>query len=168
MRRNYSICAPPSLRRAADRREAAARRRVLRAASLDALQVGDELDVMTPAGRFTTELDPARREALRRASRPAPASRRCCRSWRRARGRAGLAGDAGLRQPDAPDGDVPRGARRTSRTATPSGFQLVHVLSREPQEVELFSGRLDGDRLRRILDALLPVDAVDEWFLCGP
>ena len=27
-------------------------------------------------------------------------------------------------------------------------FQLVHVLSREPRDVELFSGRLDADRLR--------------------
>ena len=28
-------------------------------------------------------------------------------------------------------------------------LDLVHVLSREPRDVELFSGRLDGDRLRR-------------------
>ena len=28
-------------------------------------------------------------------------------------------------------------------------FQVVHVLSREPRDVELFSGRLDADRLRR-------------------
>ena len=31
-------------------------------------------------------------------------------------------------------------------------LQLVHVLSREPRDVELFSGRLDADRLRRLLD----------------
>ena len=47
-------------------------------------------------------------------------------------------------------------------------LQLMHVLSREPQEVELFSGRLDTDRMQRIIDSLLPVDTVDEWFLCGP
>jgi ring-1,2-phenylacetyl-CoA epoxidase subunit PaaE len=50
----------------------------------------------------------------------------------------------------------------------PERFQLLHVLSREPQEVELFSGRLDADRMGRILDGLLPPDTVDEWFLCGP
>jgi ring-1,2-phenylacetyl-CoA epoxidase subunit PaaE len=50
----------------------------------------------------------------------------------------------------------------------PARLQLVHVLSREPQEVELFSGRLDGERLRRILDALVPAEEVDQWFLCGP
>ena len=31
-------------------------------------------------------------------------------------------------------------------------LDLVHVLSREPRDVELFSGRLEGDRLRRLLD----------------
>jgi ring-1,2-phenylacetyl-CoA epoxidase subunit PaaE len=47
-------------------------------------------------------------------------------------------------------------------------FHLVHVLSREPQEVELFSGRLDPERVKRILDTILPPDTVDHWFLCGP
>jgi ring-1,2-phenylacetyl-CoA epoxidase subunit PaaE len=50
----------------------------------------------------------------------------------------------------------------------PERLQIVHVLSRETHEVELFSGRLDGDRLRAILAALVPADEVDEWFLCGP
>lgn len=50
----------------------------------------------------------------------------------------------------------------------PSRFELVHVLSREPHTVELFSGRLDADRLRRILDVLVPVDALDHVWLCGP
>ncbi|MDO9380422.1 MAG: 1,2-phenylacetyl-CoA epoxidase subunit PaaE [Nocardioidaceae bacterium] len=47
-------------------------------------------------------------------------------------------------------------------------FDLVHVLSREPREVELFSGRLDADRIERILRALVPVDDVDGFWLCGP
>ena len=50
----------------------------------------------------------------------------------------------------------------------PSRLQLVHVLSREPQEVELFSGRLDADRLRRLLPATVDVAGVDHWWLCGP
>ena len=40
------------------------------------------------------------------------------------------------------------------KDAHPARMQMVHVLSREPQEVELFSGRLDAARLT----ALLPVD----------
>ncbi len=47
-------------------------------------------------------------------------------------------------------------------------FDLVHVLSREPRDVELFSGRLEADRLRRLLAALVPVGAVDHVWLCGP
>ncbi len=47
-------------------------------------------------------------------------------------------------------------------------LQLVHVLSREPREVELFSGRLDADRLRRLLDLLVDVDSIDHVWLCGP
>jgi ring-1,2-phenylacetyl-CoA epoxidase subunit PaaE len=47
-------------------------------------------------------------------------------------------------------------------------FQVVHVLSREPRDAELFSGRLDADRLRRILDVLLPAEDFDHVWLCGP
>jgi ring-1,2-phenylacetyl-CoA epoxidase subunit PaaE len=50
----------------------------------------------------------------------------------------------------------------------PERFELVHVLSREPRDVELFSGRLDGARLEAILRALVPVAAVDGFWLCGP
>ncbi|GAB3791414.1 1,2-phenylacetyl-CoA epoxidase subunit PaaE [Nocardioides ungokensis] len=47
-------------------------------------------------------------------------------------------------------------------------FQVVHVLSREPRDVELFSGRLDAERLRRLLGALVPVGSIDHVWLCGP
>jgi ring-1,2-phenylacetyl-CoA epoxidase subunit PaaE len=47
-------------------------------------------------------------------------------------------------------------------------FDLVHVLSREPRDVELFSGRLDADRLRRLLPLKVPLAAVDHVWLCGP
>jgi ring-1,2-phenylacetyl-CoA epoxidase subunit PaaE len=47
-------------------------------------------------------------------------------------------------------------------------FDLVHVLSREPRDVELFSGRLDADRLRRLLPLKVPLAALDHVWLCGP
>ncbi|HSV37857.1 MAG TPA: 1,2-phenylacetyl-CoA epoxidase subunit PaaE [Nocardioidaceae bacterium] len=47
-------------------------------------------------------------------------------------------------------------------------FDLMHVLSREPRDVELFTGRLDGEKLRLILTALVPLAAVDHIWLCGP
>ncbi|SFB76785.1 ring-1,2-phenylacetyl-CoA epoxidase subunit PaaE [Nocardioides terrae] len=54
------------------------------------------------------------------------------------------------------------------KNAFGSRLQLVHVLSREPRDAELFSGRLDADRIRRILDVLLPVEQFDDVWLCGP
>jgi ring-1,2-phenylacetyl-CoA epoxidase subunit PaaE len=47
-------------------------------------------------------------------------------------------------------------------------LQLVHVLSREPRDVELFSGRLDAARLRRLLSSVAPAAAYDHVWLCGP
>jgi ring-1,2-phenylacetyl-CoA epoxidase subunit PaaE len=47
-------------------------------------------------------------------------------------------------------------------------LQLVHVLSREPRDVELFSGRLDADRMRRLIDLLAPAETIDHAWLCGP
>jgi len=54
------------------------------------------------------------------------------------------------------------------KDAFPTRMQVVHVLSREAQEVELFSGRLDPARLRRLLELTVDVDAVGHWWLCGP
>jgi ring-1,2-phenylacetyl-CoA epoxidase subunit PaaE len=50
----------------------------------------------------------------------------------------------------------------------PARMRLVHVLSREAQEVELYSGRLDAERLRALLPVTVDVGAVDHWWLCGP
>ena len=47
-------------------------------------------------------------------------------------------------------------------------FQVVHVLSREPRDVELFSGRLDADRLRRLIGTFVPLGSTDHVWLCGP
>lgn len=45
---------------------------------------------------------------------------------------------------------------------------LVNVLSREPREPELLSGRLDTAKLASLL-ALIPAPGqVDHWWLCGP
>lgn len=49
----------------------------------------------------------------------------------------------------------------------PARFEVVHVLSREPRSVDLFSGRLDADRLRQLL-ALQPMDDIHDVWLCGP
>lgn len=47
-------------------------------------------------------------------------------------------------------------------------LDLIHVLSREPRDVDLFSGRLDRDRLRELLALLVPASDMDHVWLCGP
>lgn len=47
-------------------------------------------------------------------------------------------------------------------------LHLVHVLSREPRDVDLFSGRLDAERLGRLLSTLVPTASLDHVWLCGP
>jgi ring-1,2-phenylacetyl-CoA epoxidase subunit PaaE len=166
VRRNYSICSPAGsgvLRVAVKRLPGGA----FSEHALDVLRPGDVLDVMTPSGRFFTELDPTHRKHY------------VC-----------VAAGSGITPVLSIVASVLAAEPRSSMTLLygnrthssvmfleeledlkdtyPERFQLLHVLSREPQEVELFSGRLDADRMGRILDGLLPPDTVDEWFLCGP
>jgi ring-1,2-phenylacetyl-CoA epoxidase subunit PaaE len=50
----------------------------------------------------------------------------------------------------------------------PARLQLVHVLSREPREADVLSGRLDAIRLAALVGALVNIAGVDDWWLCGP
>jgi ring-1,2-phenylacetyl-CoA epoxidase subunit PaaE len=54
------------------------------------------------------------------------------------------------------------------KDAYPARICLVHLLSREPQEVELFNGRLDAAKLSSLLPVTVEVATVDHWWLCGP
>lgn len=48
-------------------------------------------------------------------------------------------------------------------------FRLFHLLTREPVEAELFSGRLDEERCARICASdLLDVSSISGAYLCGP
>lgn len=43
-----------------------------------------------------------------------------------------------------------------------------HVLSREPQEIALLSGRLDKEKITSLLKSTLPAEKIAHAFLCGP
>jgi ring-1,2-phenylacetyl-CoA epoxidase subunit PaaE len=45
---------------------------------------------------------------------------------------------------------------------------LHFVMSREPQEVDLYNGRLDASRVRELAHTLFKADQVAEFFVCGP
>jgi ring-1,2-phenylacetyl-CoA epoxidase subunit PaaE len=166
VRRNYSICSPAGsgvLRVAVKRLPGGA----FSEHALDVLRPGDVIDVMTPSGRFFTELDPANRKhyvCVAAGSGITPI----------------LSIVASTLAAEPHSSVTLLYGNRTHKSVMfleeledlkdthPGRFQLVHVLSREPQVVDLFSGRLDTDRMRQIIDKLVPIDTVDEWFLCGP
>jgi len=47
-------------------------------------------------------------------------------------------------------------------------FRLFHVLDDEPNEVDLFSGMLDRAKLDKFTQTFIQLDTVDEAFVCGP
>ncbi len=48
-------------------------------------------------------------------------------------------------------------------------FNLLHVLSREGQDIDLLHGRLDEERITELLKAgLFDIKQTDAFFLCGP
>ena len=166
VRRNYSICAPATtmrlrigIKRIPDG--------VFSTYAAERLRPGDVLDVMTPTGTFSTPLDPA--QAKRYAAVAAGSGITPVLS---------IISTALEVEPDSSavliyvNRNTPNimflEDLEDLKNQYPQRFQLVHVLDQESLDVEIFSGRLDADRLGRILDGLVPVEEVDEWFLCGP
>jgi ring-1,2-phenylacetyl-CoA epoxidase subunit PaaE len=45
---------------------------------------------------------------------------------------------------------------------------LVHLLSRQAQEIELLQGRLDAAKVSALLQTVLAAKSLDEVFVCGP
>jgi ring-1,2-phenylacetyl-CoA epoxidase subunit PaaE len=166
VRRSYSICVP------ARSGELAVGVRHLPAGRFssfvaDGLRPGDVLDVLPPAGRFGPEIDPA-------ASR----HHACIAAGSGITPVISIVATVLAEEPGSRC-TVVYGNRRTDtimfleeledlKNRYPSRLQIVHVLSREAQPVPLLEGRLDAPRLSALLDALLPPQSVDEWYLCGP
>jgi len=166
VRRSYSICAPAR----------SGRLRIgvkvlpgghFSGFAAGGLKVGDVLDVMTPTGRFNTPLDPENRKrycAIAAGSGITPV----------------LSIIATTLEQEPHSRFTLIFANRTSRSVMfleeledlkdryRGRLHLIHVLSRETQDAELLSGRLDAARLTKITETLVPVETVDDWFLCGP
>ncbi|AVH57621.1 MULTISPECIES: 2Fe-2S iron-sulfur cluster-binding protein [Streptomyces] len=169
IRRTYSICSPAP----APGDEGPATLRVgvrlvesgaFSTYALKEIAVGDEVEVMTPAGRFTLEPAAGLYAAVVGGSGITPV--------------LSIVSTLLAREPEARFCLI-----RSDRTAAstmfldevadlkdrfPERFQLVTVLSREEQQAGLPTGRLGQERLTGLLPALLPVDRVAGWFLCGP
>ncbi|MES2956213.1 MAG: 2Fe-2S iron-sulfur cluster-binding protein [Pseudomonadota bacterium] len=50
----------------------------------------------------------------------------------------------------------------------PARLNLIHLLSRQAQEVALFNGRLDAAKVSQLLASLVPAASIAETFICGP
>ena len=131
------------------------------------IRAGDAIDVLTPEGRFQTLLDPHNSKhyaAFAAGSGITPVLSLIKTTLRREpRSRFTLAyGNRRLASTMFQETLEDLKDRYLGR------FTLYNLFSREEQEVELFNGRLDGAKVKAFADTLLPVETIDEAFVCGP
>jgi ring-1,2-phenylacetyl-CoA epoxidase subunit PaaE len=166
VRRSYSICSGPDdgeLRIAVKKVDGGA----FSSWAAEALQTGDELDVMTPTGRFGIAHAPDQ-----------------------ARLYAGFAAGSGItpilsivkgvlaREPDSrfflfygnrsTGGMLFREALEELKDRFLQRLSVFHVISGEEQDIPILHGRLDGEKVKVLLRALVPVASIDHVFICGP
>src|SRR3954470_15789405 len=134
----------------------------------DQLKAGDTVDVMPPHGSFTTEFGAAKGRHL-----------------------VGIAGGSGitpvmslirtvLRTEPGGSFTLFYGNRDSSSVIFLEAlaglkdkhlgrFEIYHFLDAEEQDIELFNGMLNRERLEEGIAALVPdAPQVDGWFICGP
>jgi ring-1,2-phenylacetyl-CoA epoxidase subunit PaaE len=166
VRRSYSICSGPDdgeLRIAVKKVDGGA----FSSWAADELKAGDELDVMTPTGRFGVAHTP-----------------------NEARLHVGFAAGSGItpilsivkgvlaREPNSrfflfygnrsTGGMLFREALEELKDRFMRQLSVFHVISGEEQDIPILHGRLDGEKVRVLLRALVPADSVDHVFICGP
>jgi len=162
-RRSYSICAPAGTApRIGVRRVEGG---LFSAELVDSLKPGDTLEVLPPLGKFTPPDDGAAHHCFVAAGS----------------GITPVLSIVGTVLASNEDSRVTLlyGNRRTDtvmfaeeladlKDVYRDRFQLVHVLSKEPRDVELFTGRLDAAKFSTLLDTIVPAVDIDHWWICGP
>ena len=166
VRRSYSICSGPDdgeLRIAVKKVDGGA----FSNWAADELKPGDELDVMTPTGRFGIAHAPDE-----------------------ARIYVGFAAGSGItpilsivkgvlaREPNsrfflfygnrATAGMLFLEELEELKDRFMQRLSLFHVISGEEQDIPILHGRLDGEKVRVLLRSLVPAASVDHVFICGP
>ncbi len=175
VRRSYSVCSTPALLAKSQEITVGVKRvegGVFSTWATTALQVGDEIDVMPPDGRFTPKITP----------QPAVAANSVH--------RLGIAAGSGitpilsimahtLAADPASRFTLIYGNQRSGTIMFSETLQdlkdryaarvsLIHVLSRQPQEMALLNGRLDETKVGALLQQLVPTSQITEVFICGP
>jgi ring-1,2-phenylacetyl-CoA epoxidase subunit PaaE len=129
------------------------------------LQAGDTLEVQAPSGAFTPDLSVPGRHVLIAAGSGITPMMSIAASVLAADDKSTVTLLYGNRRSDTV---MFADEVADLKDAYPARMQIVHVLSREPQEVELHSGRLSRERLTALLPVTVDVASVDHWWLCGP
>ncbi len=47
-------------------------------------------------------------------------------------------------------------------------FHVIHILEDNAQDIDLFAGRLDAEKLQGLFKGWVDIDAVDQAYICGP
>ncbi len=180
VRRSYSLCSAPSQLASAQEITVGIKRvdgGVFSTWATTALKVGDALDAMPPDGRFTPKATFA--STPNQASQPSQHAHRL-----------GIVAGSGitpvlsimahtLASEPASRFSLVYGNQRSNSIMFNEALQdlkdrynerlsLIHVLSRQPQEVALFHGRLDEAKLSQLLTQAVPAAQITDVFICGP
>jgi ring-1,2-phenylacetyl-CoA epoxidase subunit PaaE len=163
-RRTYSLCSAPGVLRIGVKQIPGG---VFSTYALGGLRIGEDVEVMTPSGRFTTDIDAARprhRAAIVAGSGITPV--------------LSIAA-ATLHAEPASRFTLIYGNRSAEavmfldeladlKDRFPGRLAVFHVLSREVRDSDLLTGRLERAKLDDLLDLAVAPASVDEWFVCGP
>jgi ring-1,2-phenylacetyl-CoA epoxidase subunit PaaE len=162
-RRSYSICAPAGRAPRIGVREVAGG--AVSGWLVHEIRPGDAIEVQAPSGSFTPELAVPGHHVLIAAGSGVTPMLSIAASVLAANEESTVTLLYGNRRSDSVmfADDV-----ADIKDAHPARMRLVHVLSREPQEVALFTGRLDAGKLRQLLPVSVDISDVDHWWLCGP
>ncbi|MEU0227023.1 1,2-phenylacetyl-CoA epoxidase subunit PaaE [Streptomyces sp. NPDC006284] len=162
-RRSYSICAPAgALPRIGVRVVPGG---LFSSWLVDGVRPGDTVEVMAPTGFFTPDLTTPGHHVLIAAGSGITPMVSIAESVLAADDRSAVTLFYGNRRTDTV---MFADELADLKDLHPARFQLAHVLSREPREAEVLSGRLDAERLAALVDALVDVERADHWWLCGP
>ncbi|MEU1183889.1 1,2-phenylacetyl-CoA epoxidase subunit PaaE [Streptomyces sp. NPDC005820] len=162
-RRSYSICSPVGFRPRIGVREVPGG--LFSSWLVHEVRPGDFVEVMAPTGAFTPDLETPGHHVLIAAGSGITPMLSIAESVLAADDRSRVTLFYGNRRTDSV---MFADELADLKDLHPTRFQLGHVLSREPREAEVLSGRLDADRLSALIAALVDVTTADHWWLCGP
>lgn len=168
VRRSYSISCPRSRLNKAGELEVGIRPvdgGVFSNWAAQSVKAGDTIQVMPPDGRFTVK----KQRAIHRVGFAAGS------------GITPILSIAATTLEEQPESKftLVYGNRRMSSVMFNEALQdlkdryrdrltLIHILSRQAQEVDLLQGRIDADKVKAVVASLLPAASMDEVFICGP